>query len=82
MKKVAKAERKVSGAGDITVKKTPKVVAPEPREPHTKRLPVSTPSKGSKEDQKLFGGGTILGNRRGEGQEEPGQAPARLHCCQ
>ena len=38
MKKVAKAERKVSGAGDITVKKTPKVVAPEPREPHTKRL--------------------------------------------
>ena len=38
MKKVAKAERKVSGAGDITVKKTPKVVAPEPREPHSVRL--------------------------------------------
>jgi len=45
-KKVAKAESQVSGAGDVPVKKTPKAVASEPREPHTKRLPVSTPFKG------------------------------------
>ena len=42
VKKVAKAESKVSGAGDVPVKKTSKAVASEPREPHTKRLPVST----------------------------------------
>ena len=40
--KVAKAGRKVSGAGDVPDKKTSKVVASEPREPRTKRLPVST----------------------------------------
>ena len=33
---------KVSGAGDVPDKKTSKVVASEPREPRTKRLPVST----------------------------------------
>merc|ERR1719430_2100540 len=46
VKKVAKVGREVSGAGDVTATKTPKVVASEPREHQTKRLPVSTPFKG------------------------------------
>jgi len=46
VKKVAEAEKKDSGAGDVPVRKIPKVVASEPREHHMKRLPVSTPFKG------------------------------------
>ena len=40
--KVAKAGRKVLGKEDVPDEKTSKVVASEPREPRTKRLPVST----------------------------------------
>merc|ERR1712037_860794 len=54
--KVAKAGRKVSGAGDVPDEKTSKVVASEPREPRTKRLPVSTPFKGSVGLTKKFKG--------------------------
>merc|ERR1719430_2409128 len=56
VKKVAKVGREVSGAGDVTATKTPKVVASEPREHQTKRLPVSTPFKGRVGLSKKFKG--------------------------